>query len=150
MFFSRHLFTAVTALALCATAGVTHAQQFVSISSKTANVRAEPNTRAEKLWELNQGYPLAVAQRQGKWLKVRDFEGDLGWIYRPLTGNNPHHVVRAKVANMRAAPQPTARVVGKLEQYELVQTMGKRNGWINVKRNNGQKGWVAQRLVWGW
>ncbi|TMS57337.1 peptide-binding protein [Imbroritus primus] len=147
---SRHVSAAVAALALCAVTGTAYAQQFVSISNNVANVRAQPTTRSEKLWELNRGYPLAVTKRQGSWLKVRDFEGDLGWIYRPLTGNTPHHVVRAKVANLRAAPQTSARLVGKLEQYELLKTVGKRNGWVHVKRNNGQQGWVAQRLVWGW
>lgn len=147
---SRYVSTAVAALALCAATGAAYAEQFVSISSATANVRAQPTPRAEKLWELNRGYPLAVTKRQGNWFKVRDFEGDLGWIYRPLTGKAPHHVVRAKVANLRAAPQTSARLVGKLEQYELVKTVSKRSGWVQVKRHNGQQGWVAQRLVWGW
>lgn len=147
---ARALSTLIVALGLYMASGAALAQSFVSINSSTASVRAKPTAKSAKLWELNRGYPLMVTQRKGQWLKVRDFEGELGWIHRPLTGNTAHHVVTAKVANLRASPNPKARLVGKVERYEQLKTLRKSNGWVQVKRENGDQGWISQKLLWGW
>jgi SH3-like domain-containing protein len=56
-------------------------------------------TQHEALWVLEAGYPLSVTSRRGNWLKVKDFEGDVGWVYRPMTAKRPHVVVKVEVAN---------------------------------------------------
>ncbi len=123
---------------------------FVSISGSSVNIRQQPTTRSDTVWELSKGYPLQVEQRRGKWLKVRDFEESLGWVFAPLTSKTPHRVVTVPTANLRAGPGPSHRVVGKLEQHEVVRTIGNRGNWAQVKREGGQRGWVAKRLTWGW
>ena len=80
------------------------AADFVSITGNTVNVRKQPNTRSEVAWELSKGYPLQIEQRQGQWLKVRDFEESLGWVFSPLTGKTPHRVVTP--ASPTCAPTP--------------------------------------------
>ena len=142
---------------LCALLGATVALPaaardagFVSISGNTVNVRTQPTTRSETAWELGKGYPLKVEQRRGQWLKVRDHEEPLGWVFAPLTGKTPHRVVTAPTANLRAGPGPRHRVIGKLDQHEVVRTVGNHGNWAQVKRESGQRGWVAKRLTWGW
>lgn len=150
--------TALPRLALAAllsagmllTAATAQAQSFVSIQGASVNVREAPSTRSDTAWELGSGYPLQVTQRKGSWLRVRDFESTLGWVYAPLTAKTPHMVVTARTANLRAGPGPRHKVVGKLEQHEVVRTLKKTNGWAHVQREGGQKGWVARRLAWGW
>lgn len=134
--------------ALAAPAG--HAQQMVSVSREDTNMRAGPGTRSEALWSLIRGYPLRVIGRRGQWLKVRDFEGDEGWVFRPLTGPTPYHIVKARDANLRAQPSTRSRVVGRLSYGDILRTLGKRAGWVNVRQENGTRGWVARDLVWGW
>ena len=127
-----------------------HAQEFVSIKGNTVNVRAQPNTRAQVQWELSKGYPLQVTARQGQWLKVRDYESTLGWVHRPQTHAQAHHVVKARTANLRNGPGTHHRVVAKLEQHEVVRTLEKRAGWAKVRNSAGAQGWVARNLLWGW
>lgn len=131
-------------------AGAAHAQQYVSIKGSSVNVRETPSTRSDTLWELSNGYPLRVTQRKGKWLKVRDYEESLGWVYAPLTAKAPHMVVTARTANLRAGPGQRHKVVGKLQQHEVVRTLKKSGTWAHVQREGGQKGWVARSLAWGW
>lgn len=123
---------------------------FVSISGNSVNVRTQPTTRSDTAWELSKGYPLQVEQRRGQWLKVRDFEDSLGWVFAPLTAKTPHRVITAPTANLRAGPGRRHRVIGKLEQHEVVRTVGKQGEWAHVAREGGQRGWVAKRLTWGW
>lgn len=150
---ARTLFTAAAALALAApllapaTAG---AREFVSIKSNAVNVRAQPTTRSDTRWELGRGYPLQVEQRRGQWLKVRDFEESLGWVFAPLTSKTPHRVVTAPSARLRAGPGTQHKIVGTLQQHEVVRSLGQSGAWAKVQRDGGQKGWVARRLTWGW
>lgn len=151
----RPLSSALLAAATLATGAVALpsaalAQEFVSVKGNTVNVRAKPNTRAAVQWELSKGYPLQVTARQGQWLKVRDYESALGWVHRPLTSTQPHHVVKARTANLRNGPGTNHRVVGKLEQHEVVRTLEKRSGWAKVRSSGGTQGWVARNLLWGW
>lgn len=144
-------FIAAASLALGALApAVASAAEFVSIKGSTVNVREKPNTRADTLWELGRGYPLQVTQRQGKWLKVRDFESTLGWVHAPLTAKTPHMVITARTANMRSGPGTKFKRVATLEQHEVVRTVKKSGRWAQVRRENGQQGWIAKSLGWGW
>lgn len=138
--------TAWTALPSTAQA----AQEFVSVKGNTLNVRSQPSARAPVQWELTTGYPLQITARQGNWLKVRDYESALGWVYRPNTSTQAHHVVKARTANLRNGPGTNHRVVGKLEQHEVVRTLEKQAGWAKVRSQGGTQGWVARNLLWGW
>ena len=144
-------FIAAASLALGALApAMASAAEFVSIKGSTVNVREKPNTRSDTLWELGRGYPLQVTQRQGKWLKVRDFESSLGWVHAPLTAKTPHLVVTARSANLRSGPGKKFKRVARLEQHEVVRTLKHSGGWAQVRRENGQQGWMSKRLGWGW
>lgn len=125
------------------------AQQFVSITAREANMRSGPGTQHGVQWSLSRGYPLQVVARRGEWLQVRDFERDTGWVHRSLTGKPTHKVVRVPIANLRAQPQARARLQGKLERGEIVQRLSRRGDWVQVQRTDGQRGWVASRLLWG-
>ena len=141
----------VVTISLCLTALTPAlAREIVSIKGSVVNMRAGPSTQAEALWQLEKGYPLQVLKRQGSWLHVRDFENDRGWVARSLTGNTPHHVVKSAVANNRQGPGMQHRIIGKAERLEVVRTRGKKSGWVRIERSDGQTGWMAKRLLWGW
>lgn len=146
----RQLSLAVAAAGLLTTALPAAAQQMVSIQGSAVNLRAGPRANAEVLWEVTRGYPLKVIGRQGRWLRVQDFENDHAWVARSLTGRTPHHVVRTDVANLRSGPGTRFKVLARLQRYEVLRTRGKQEGWVRVERETGQRGWVAKRLLWGW
>lgn len=126
------------------------AAEMVSVRSKMLNMRAGPGTHYETQWQLQRGFPLEVIGRQGNWLKIRDFENDIGWVARSLTSRTPHHIVKARVANVRSGPSTRNRVVGKAMYGEVLRTLEKRISWVRVERSNGAKGWVSRSLLWGW
>lgn len=125
------------------------AQQHISISVREANMRAGPGTEHPVRWSLSQGYPLQIVARRGEWLQVRDFDRDTGWVHRRLTGAPTHHVVSVKTANLRQQPGTNARRVAQMEHGEIVRRVERRGDWLHVEREDGQRGWVARRLLWG-
>jgi SH3-like domain-containing protein len=126
-----------------------HAQAMVSVARDRINMRAGAGTQHEVLWMLSRGYPLKVIGRAGTWLRVRDFEGDRGWVYKPLTSTRPHHIVKVSVANIRSAPGRRSRIVGRARYGDVLRTLERRPGWVKV-RADGAIGWVARPLLWGW
>jgi SH3-like domain-containing protein len=126
------------------------AQEMVSVARPEIHMRAGAGTEHTSLWMLGQGYPLQVIGRRGQWLRVRDFEKDVGWVYRPLTSTRPHHVVNAPVVNLRKGPGPQHDVVGQATHGNVLRTLEKRRDWVRVQHENGTTGWAARRLLWGW
>ena len=129
---------------------VATAQNMVSVNRNTVNLRSSASPQATILFELGKGYPLEVISRKGRWLQVRDFENDKGWIYRPMVGKKAHLVVNANIANVRSAPTTNSRILGKVQYGELLRTLEHRNKWVRVERESGSKGWVSRGLLWGW
>lgn len=123
---------------------------FVSVARDEINMRTGPGTKYDSRWMLARGYPLQTIGRQGDWLKVRDFEKDEGWVFRPMTGNTPHVIVTSTTANIRSGPGTNQRRVGRAEYGEVLRSHGKRGSWVQVSQEGGVKGWVSRQLVWGW
>lgn len=143
------LWKAVATLGLLLGAAQAQAE-FVSIKGNQVNIRQTPSTQSDVAWELTKGYPMKVTQKRGNWLKVKDFEGELGWVYKPLTQKQAHHIVKAPKANMRTGPGAQYRKVASFQQHDLLQTLDKKNGWVKGKSSEGKIGWVSKKLLWGW
>lgn len=126
------------------------AQEFLSIKGNTVNIRAKPSTSAEIAWELIKGYPVQVIDRKDDWLKVKDFEGMLGWVHQPLTVAEPHFLIKADKTNLRAGPATSHAVVTRLSKYDIVKTLEKQGEWAKVQTADGQEGWILESLGWGW
>ena len=123
MFRRLHAFLLAAFVLLLGAASTAHARDMVSIAREEVNMRSAPGTRSEVQWALSRGYPLQVLSRRGQWLQVRDFENDRGWVLRSLTARTPHHVVKARVANLRATPSTRGRLVGKATRGEVLRTI---------------------------
>ena len=147
----RFLLSLLSALVLMAGNTAALARDMVSVHRNEVNMRSGAGTQHEALWVLSRGYPLQVLAKKGKWLKVRDFENDRGWVYQPLTSTRaPHHVVKVKVVNIRSKPTVKSRVLAKAAHGEILKTLGHQGDWVKVQQVGGPIGWVTQRLVWGW
>ena len=129
---------------------VAQAREMASVARPSINMRSGPGTRHQALWKLVRGYPLEVIGGKGKWSKVRDFERDEGWIYRPLLSKVPHHIVKAKDVNIRSGPSTRTKVIGKASYGDVLRTVEKRRNWVKVRNAGGLVGWISRRLLWGW
>lgn len=144
------LLTSLVALLLSVSASTAAAAGMVSIGTPQANMRDGPGTRHEILYELARYYPLKVLARQGNWLKVRDFEGDVGWVHRKLTRTSPTLIVKQDRANVRSGPSTRYRIVTRLGYGEVMQQLGRQGRWVKVRLpQHSRTGWIARSLLWG-
>jgi SH3-like domain-containing protein len=127
----------------------------VSVAGERVNLRKGPSTKYPIIWELGKGFPLRVVSSQGNWLKVSDFEQDVGWIYKKLVNRKPHLVVKtnrnskARI-NIRSGPGTKYKIVGKAEYGVVFETLKRGNGWVKVRHESGLTGWIKRSLLWGW
>ena len=132
-------------------AGIT----MVSVAGEKVNLRKGPSTQYPIIWELGKGFPLRVLARQGNWIKVSDFESDVGWVYNDLVSKKPHLIVKinkdtkARV-NIRSGPGTKYKVVGKAEYGVVFETLKRGDGWVKVRHESGMTGWIKRSLLWGW
>ena len=126
------------------------ATEWVSIRNDNVNMRTGPSTTSEVQWKLAKGYPLQVQGRQNNWLKVKDFEGDTGWVSSNVVNKTRHHIVKGQKINVRSGPGTQHRIVGSVKYSEVLRTIKRQGDWVEVRLPNGRTGWVASNLVWGW
>lgn len=148
--FLKSLSRSLIVVTLLATAHVAQAREMVSVARTEINMREGASTKHTTLWALSRGFPLEVTGRKGNWLRVRDFENDTGWVYRPLVSKTPYHIVTTRIANIRSGPSTRNRIVGKAEHGEVLKTLERRSGWVKVQQDGGPQGWVSRKLLWGW
>jgi SH3-like domain-containing protein len=137
------------------TVGEAAAITMVSVAGEKVNMRKGPSTKYSIKWELGKGFPLRVIGSQGNWLKVSDFESDVGWVYKKLVNRNPHLIVKSnkkskKRVNIRSGPGTKYKVIGKAEYGVVFKTLQRGDGWVKVQHEQGLTGWVKRSLLWGW
>ena len=127
----------------------------VSVTGNNVNLRKGPSDQYPVIWELGQGFPLKIIGSQGNWLKVSDFEDDVGWIFKDLVARKPHLIVKANKnskarINIRSGPGTKYKIVGKAEYGVVFETLQQKDGWAKVRHERGLTGWIKRSLLWGW
>lgn len=123
------------------------AGEYVSVIKEGVNLRSGPNTTAEILFQLPEGYPLEVLSKDGQWLKVTDYEGDKGYITESLVSKTPYVIIKVKECKIRSGPSTNDQVVGNGAKDVIFKKVEQKGDWIKVSHPN-LTGWVHKDLVW--
>lgn len=121
------------------------------VSADEANLRSGPGTNYDKTWEVYKYMPLEKLEKKGLWYKVRDFEGDVHWVYGPLvTSQYKCAVVRDDKANVRTGPgtnydQVIYSPVLKYYTFKVITVSG---DWAKVVDDYEDTGWIFKKLLW--
>ena len=130
------------------------AAQIVSSARVGINMREAPGTDQAILWKLDTGFPLQVLQRQGNWLKVRDFEESTGWVHQATIQQTPAVIVQAnegreQTVDVRQAASPDAAVVAQATYGTVFYVLGTQGDWVHVRHDQGVRGWILKDQLWG-
>ncbi len=122
----------------------------LAVSVNKANIRSGPGTNHEILWSVGKYYPLDTLKKSGNWYKIRDFEGDEGWIFHSLIKKISAVIVKAPLVNVRSGPETSSRVLFQAEKGVSFERLGKKGNWFKVRHADGEVGWIHKSLVWGY
>lgn len=138
-------FSALSALLSPSAAGA----ETLGITARRANVREGPGVRQAVLWQAWRLTPFVVLDWVGDWAKVRDYEGDDGWVHGSLLGDAPTVIVVAKSAVVRGGPGAGYRGLWTLEEGYTLRVLAVDGVWLKVTDDDEVSGWVLRKTVWG-
>lgn len=124
--------------------------RFVSLDSDKVYVRAGPALRYPIRWVYKRkGLPVEIIQEFESWRKIRDFEGEEGWIHTSLlSGKRTVLFTGDDLVPLREGFSANARVVAKIEPRVVAGLSKCIDDWCRVEKD-GYKGWVERKSLWG-
>ena len=141
----------VAALAIGLTArAADNPPYFVSIKDGTVNMREGPSDMHRIKWVYHRkGLPLEVLSSFEVWRRVRDMDGEIGWIHMALLSRDRTAViVGAGDAAIRMHEDEDSEIVAEAEPGAIgrLEVCGEQA--CEVKFEHAQ-GWIDRSRLWG-
>ena len=146
---NRHALSCIAAAALLGWAGAAPAADYRSVVENAAVLYDAPSAKSKKLYVVGQGYPFEIVVVVEGWSKVRDASGDLTWIESKHLADKRTVLVKAPLAQVRAAADDNAPVVFQAQQDVLLDLLEVAGGWLRVRHRDGQAGFIRITQAWG-
>lgn len=127
--------------------------RYVSLKTDRVNVRRGPSTEHQVIWVFaRQGLPVEVIAESDLWRRVRDSDGEEGWIYHSLLAGRRTGLVapwnKGERVELRESPKKSARIVALIQTGVIGDVMHCTGKWCEFSVG-GYSGWLKQELLWG-
>jgi SH3-like domain-containing protein len=124
--------------------------RFVSLASNEIYVRTGPGQRYPiKLVYKKKDLPVEVILEYEAWRKIRDQEGDIGWVHKSLLSGKRTGIIKADdVVSAYRKPSTEARLVAYIEPATLGSVKSCEDAWCEFE-SAGYSGWVQRQYIWG-
>ncbi len=127
-----------------------HAVEYVSVSDSNAILYDAPSVKAKKLFVVNRYMPFEQVVTLDSWVKVRDRSGGLYWVEKRQLSNQRYVFALLPLVDVHAAPDSgSARLFQVRQQVALERLESTGTGWIRVRHQDGNAGYVRSTEVWG-
>lgn len=125
--------------------------RFVSLRGHEVNLRAGPGLQYPIEWVYRrQGLPLEIVAEYKTWRRVRDWQGDQGWVHQSMLAGKRTFLIINADQTLRAKPDVEARAVAILSEGVVgeLSACPKTHSWCEVDVD-GYGGWVPRGTIWG-
>lgn len=131
-------------------ANVADAVDYVSVAENDAILYDAPSTKAKKLYVVNRYTPFEQIVTLEGWVKVRDRSGGMYWVERRVLSDKRYVFALLPLVDVRAAPDiDSPRLFQVRQQVALERLESTGTGWIKVRHQDGNVGYVRSVEVWG-
>ncbi len=124
--------------------------RFVSLRSDKVHVRSGPGTRYPIRWVyLRKNLPVEVVQEFETWRKIRDNEGQEGWLHQSLIAGRRYALITGtEPVTAYRKPDIDTAVVYRMEPGVVARVDECTNKWCLLV-SSGFEGWVEKKSIWG-
>ena len=123
--------------------------RFVSLKAEEGNVRRGPSLSHRIDWVFTRrNMPLEITAEYGHWRRVRDRDGQGGWVHYSLLSGVRHVIVEADLTPLHVKPDAKSPVNAYAEASVVARLGSCGIDWCRVTAN-GSKGWVEKSGLWG-
>ena len=124
--------------------------RFVTIKFNEVNARTGPESDCPIEWVyLKKNEPVEVIAEYGKWRKIKDINGDGGWVHASVIAGKRSIIITSK------NPAPLLFSPLNHEQIKAYLLPNLRCSLHNCKKDwcliscKTYKGWVSRKNIWG-
>lgn len=128
--------------------------RFASLSADKVYVRSGPGKRYPVRWEYTyKGLPVEIILEFDHWRKIRDNEGQGGWVHRALLSGKRNAIV-AKSPNgeistpLYRKPMLGSQMIAKAQNGAIVDISACNLSWCEISAS-GYSGWIEKKFLWG-
>jgi SH3-like domain-containing protein len=124
---------------------------YASIKSSEVNVRKGPNARYKIVRVYKKkGEPVEIIGEFEHWKRIRDIDGDEGWVRSSMLSKKRGGIVIVKesLANLYRNPASNAKVFVKIQSNKRVFIEQCKKEYCKIKVNN-IVGWIERQYLWG-
>lgn len=135
-------------LCVCVVApATTFAATYMSLKSNEINVRAGPGTQYPILWVFQRkGWPVEIVDKYQHWYRIRDVEGEEGWIHYALLSRRQTGIINAPRGAI-IYRQPEAKgPLARLESGNVVELLECGEVLCRVEQH-GIRGWLSKNQL---
>lgn len=124
--------------------------EIVSVTVHTASLWSQPGGQyAYETLKVPRHYPFSVLERSPDYLKVRDYTGQTGWVTVEQVGPQKGIVIEIASVNIRKGPGKTYPIAFKAFKGVTFKVLSEQEGWLHIRHENGDQGWVVKSSTWG-
>lgn len=164
------LFSFLAAVFVLPTAAIVHAEEkpvksfrdtdlplprFVSLAVDKANMRTGPGRKYPIKWVYKRKYmPVEIIQEFEHWRKIKDFDGEQGWVHKSLlSGRRTALVISASAQAdetkvLRAKAEIDSKIIAKLEIGVTADILRCESEFCKVTIG-GYSGWLQRKFIYG-
>jgi SH3-like domain-containing protein len=124
--------------------------RFVSIKSSDVNLRIGPSKNYYILINyIEKNLPVEIIEELDDWRKIRDLEGNNGWIHKNLLTGERFGIIINKTENY--APihyNPKGKIKGSIGIQNIIEINKCLQDLCLIKKGN-YTGWINKKYLWG-
>lgn len=127
--------------------------RFVSLKSEKVNVRRGPSSDHPVAWVFQRkGLPVEIVAEFENWRRIRDSDGEEGWILQNMLVGKRTAVVapwrEGKTVAMHVSAASDSGLVAQVAAGVLGDVASCTGDWCEIA-TGGYDGWIEQSMLWG-
>ena len=127
--------------------------RFVSLKAEKVNVRRGPSSDHPVAWVFQRkGLPVEIVAEFENWRRVRDSDGEEGWILQNMLSGKRTAVIapwkQGQSVPLHSAPQAGSGLVARVGAGVVAEVSECDGQWCELS-SSGYDGYVEQTQLWG-
>ena len=140
---------AVALICLPAFAGERPVPRFVSLKADEVNVRVGPGRQYPLKWTyVVSGVPVEIIAEWDNWRKIRDWEGQEGWVHSAMLSSKRTVIVTGEKRTLYRRADASSPPVVRLRPGIIADIEDCIDGWCRIEVRN-YRGWLKRSDFWG-
>jgi SH3-like domain-containing protein len=123
--------------------------RYVSLKSDFVNARVGPGKRYPIRWVYTRkNLPVEIIEEFAHWRRIRDANGDNGWVHKGLLAGARTILIAEKSQNLYTRPDATSRPVLRASINVIGTLKSCIPDWCEVTIRD-HTGWIRKADIWG-